>query len=349
MPWTRPYLVVTFMPSWANSSVSIAISLPIALRPGPSTFTGHAWANSQLITGLCSSLSRLIVTERRSTSPDWMVFHQSQKPFSAGTMPRLSVTLPYLRSPGILRTVSDTSSPDRYSIGSLSSVSPLTSEKLTVLFASPHLTVKWRAVNGWVFVAIGRSLSSGRLLGQPLVRDAEHHELGGLHRRGRDLDDHQPLVDVGLGHGLAETDADAVGLLGRSAREPACAPYLVEEVLDRHAYPQPGRVVVGLEDHPLGRALDRALHEEEEASYADVHPLRVVREVAGAPDALAPAGERADQVHALGVQGLLAPLRVVLHETHGRPHPLVRRRLEHAALRIRPREHAHDVTARRNE
>jgi len=90
------------------------------------------------------------VTSRRATLPALIVLYQSNKPLpaSAGTMPRLRVTLPNFFRPGCLRTDSALSAPPRYSTTSASMVSPLTSEKFDVFCESPQLTSKCRVVRG---------------------------------------------------------------------------------------------------------------------------------------------------------------------------------------------------------
>src|SRR6056297_1212587 len=64
-------------PSCANSSVSIATSLPSALSSVDCTFTGHAFLTFQATTGSCVSFSREIMISRRSILFSFTVFHQS--------------------------------------------------------------------------------------------------------------------------------------------------------------------------------------------------------------------------------------------------------------------------------
>src|SRR5262245_54610225 len=140
------------MPSLANSSDSMATSVPVDLSPGPSSLTGQASLIFHVMTGSPSSLRRLTVTSRRSTAPMEIELYQSNSPLpaSAGAMPRLSVTLPNLRRPGCLCVENWGSAPPRYSTTSASIVRPLTSEKLDVCCSSPQLTVKCRVVIGYM-------------------------------------------------------------------------------------------------------------------------------------------------------------------------------------------------------
>jgi hypothetical protein len=103
-----------------------------------------------VITGACSSLSRLMVTSRRSTAPTVTELYQANSPLPAsrGAMPRLRVTLENFRRPGCLWVENWGSAPPRYSTTSASMVRPLTSEKFEVCSSSPQLTAKWRVVIG---------------------------------------------------------------------------------------------------------------------------------------------------------------------------------------------------------
>src|SRR5688572_10990093 len=102
-------------------------------------------------------------------------------------------------------------------------------------------------------------------------------------------------------------------------------------------------MIVRLEHHPLGGALDRDLGHDEQAADVDVTPARIRRERASAPDADRAAHE-ADRVDALRVeQVLLAAAHVVL-EVQRATDDLVGGRLVDAALRVDARVHAGDVT-----
>src|SRR5581483_11974672 len=137
----------TSSPSCASSMDSIATSLPLALSCGPSTFTGKALCTFQVMTGVCSSLSRLTTRSRRSTVLSLTVDSQLAKSLSPLTTPRLQVRLENLRSPGILIDEYSGKEPSRYSIAWFSCVRPVTSENPTRV--PPHCTVKWKTGSGY--------------------------------------------------------------------------------------------------------------------------------------------------------------------------------------------------------
>src|SRR3954470_1387284 len=130
------------------------------------------------------------------------------------------------------------------------------------------------------------------------LADTEDDEFCRLHRRQTDLDDQ--MTDV---HDLRRIGLlvalDVEGLLRRLAHEGAVAPHEGEEARDGAVDPLPELLIVGLEHDPLGRALDRRLHHDEEAANVDVAPRRIRRQRAGAPDADAAAHHHTDAVDPL--------------------------------------------------
>src|SRR5688500_11923904 len=179
------------------------------------------------------------------------------------------------------------------------------------------------------------------------LADPEDHELGRLHRREADLDDQLARVDdlgrVGLGVAL-----DVERLLRSRPHQGARAPQERQERGDRPLHALPEAMVVGLEDDPLGRALDRRLHHDEQAADVDVAPARIRRQGAGAPDADRAVHE-ADAVDALRVEQVLLALRDVVAQAERATDDLVGRRLVDTALAVDARVHAGDVTRRGNE
>ena len=64
-------------PSWTSSTDSIATSLPLALKLGPSILLIQAFSACQRSTGWRSSFISMMVTLRRSATPLTMLSYQS--------------------------------------------------------------------------------------------------------------------------------------------------------------------------------------------------------------------------------------------------------------------------------
>src|SRR3954468_4918069 len=179
------------------------------------------------------------------------------------------------------------------------------------------------------------------------LADPEDDEFRGLARGEADLDDQLAGVDD-LGRVGLVVALDVERLLGRGAHQGAVAPQQGQERRDRalDALPQP--VVVGLEHHPLGGALDARLDHDKQPAHVDVAPRRVARQRTGTPDPDAAVHE-ADRVDPLGVEQVLLALAHVVLEAERAAHDLVGRGLVDAALAVGARVHAGDVARRGNE
>ena len=82
------------------------------------------------------------------------------------------------------------------------------------------------------------------------LQDFDDDELGGLERREADLDFDDPVVDIGLRHGVA-TALHPVGLLRLAAHQRALAKELQHERVDFAPDFFPEGLAVGLEHRPL--------------------------------------------------------------------------------------------------
>src|SRR5262249_44554287 len=148
------------------------------------------------------------------------------------------------------------------------------------------------------------------------LADAEDDEFRRLDGSKTDFHDELASVDD-LGRVGFRVALDKEALLRRLAHE---RPVPMEEREERadgpgDALPEP--VVVRLEDHPLGGALDRRLHHDEEAADVDVTPRGIRRQGAGAPNPDAAAEHQADAVDTLRVEEILLTLRHVVAEAEG--------------------------------
>src|SRR5690606_25356111 len=149
------------------------------------------------------------------------------------------------------------------------------------------------------FVASPNLFAEGRAARE--LRDAEHHELGGLDGRDTDLDHELTGVDdLGWVRLLVALDVERLGR--RGPEQGPVAPGAHEERVEGPLDALPQVEVVGLEDDPLGALEDRLLDVVEEPPHVEVLPGRVARQRPGAPDPDAPTGERPDAVDAVGVE-----------------------------------------------
>ena len=108
-------------------------------------------------------------------------------------------------------------------------------------------------------------------------------------------------------------------------------------------------MVVGLEDHPLGADEDGFLEVVEVPADVEVAPGRVGGQGAGAPDADAAAGERADAVDADRVEEVLLTAGDLELQVDGAADDLVGRGLVDAALGVVAGPDAGHVAARRDQ
>src|SRR5882672_7695957 len=168
------------------------------------------------------------------------------------------------------------------------------------------------------------------------LADAEDHELRRLHRSDADLADHLARVDhlrrVGLGVAL-----HVERLLRSLAHQRARVVDAQQEGGDVPGDPLPERLVVGLEDHPLGADLDRLLDHQEQAADVDVPPRRVAGDRARAPDPDAAVAHVPDAVDPARVQEVLLRARDGVLEAERAADDLVRGGLVHAALSVAAR------------
>src|SRR3954468_5393662 len=177
-----------------------------------------------------------------------------------------------------------------------------------------------------------------------VLADPEDHELGRLHRRDADDRDHRPRVD----------DLGRVGLLiafheecfaGCPAHQRAVEPDPREECPDVASDRLPQLAVIRLEDDPPGRLRDRLLDHVEEPPHVEIPPFAgSVREGPGTPNPDALAGEIADAVDAVRVEGALFVTCQSLGHVEGAPDHLVGWSLVHAPGRVAPRPDPGDVT-----
>ena len=167
------------------------------------------------------------------------------------------------------------------------------------------------------------------------------------------------VVEVVLGHRRAVALDEERLVLGR-AHQRAVAPHGAQEVGDRRADRDPGRLGVRLEHGPLRAAIDRLLDEDEQPADVDVLPHRVRDHRPRAPDADVAAidAEVADHVHAARVEDVVLALAERVRErlaaavqvaADDAAHHLVGRRLVHAALDVGARVDPGDVTAGRDQ
>src|SRR5215210_2200472 len=115
-------------------------------------------------------------------------------------------------------------------------------------------------------VSLRRDLASQLL-------DLEDHEFGRLERREADDDVDDAEVDVVLRRGRLVA-VDEVGLLRRLALEGALPEKVVHESADVQPDLRPQRLVVRLEDDPLGAAVEALFEVEGEATHGNVFPFR---------------------------------------------------------------------------
>jgi hypothetical protein len=115
--------------------------------------------------------------------------------------------------------------------------------------------------------------------------DSDDDELRRSQGREPDQDVDEPLVDVGLRHGLRAAP-DEVRLVPSLSPERPEAEQLVQERADDRAEARPEQLPIGLEHGPLGPPSDALFEEEGEAAHRHVLPvgLMVGRHRAGAPD-----------------------------------------------------------------
>src|SRR5262249_15890506 len=113
-------------PSWAISRVSIATSLPVALKVGPTHLIGQASRKFQRVFSSPASLIRMMEPFFRSILPSMHFFRQSHSEASS-VEPHFRVILETLYSSGSFRGVSGFSLPSRYTISSCELSSPETS------------------------------------------------------------------------------------------------------------------------------------------------------------------------------------------------------------------------------
>src|SRR6266540_2229507 len=254
--------------------------------------------------------------------------------------PRSSVIASYFDRPGDLRDVLG-SPPSRCS---MTSVVRLSAEHLLTpaTYFPSHLTRYLKVLYGSKRLGLTVNWAMAALLGLDLpgeLLDPDDDELGRLERCEADEDVDDAVVDVGLRRRLLVA-LDEVRLPRRGALE---GPLTEEVVHERpHVEPdlRPQRLVVRLEDDPLGTAVEALLEEEREATNRDVLPLGCLRvgavERASAPGDVAVDRERAQTVcaqrveHAvLGIGQNVRQLGNVAQDTLG-----ARRRLPYTSSRV---------------
>src|SRR5689334_13736358 len=267
--------------------------------------------------------------------------------------PRLSSMLDHFCEPGTLTIVGWPWALISFcSMISFSASRPVTSRNWPAASFPPTVRRKWLVGRGFCADAIPQIpflLSAFDLAGASgVLAEAEHHELGRLHRRDADLADDLAGLDhvgrVGLRVAL-----DEERLLRGGPEERAVTPRAHEEVRRRDPQLHPQPLVVGLEHRPLRALHDRLGDVVEEPPDVDVAPLGVAGERAGAPDADAAARERADAVDADLVQAALLRVRDLEAEPVDAERDLVRGRLVDAAGGVGAAPDAGHVTRRRNQ
>src|ERR1700704_762951 len=172
--------------------------------------------------------------------------------------------------------------------------------------------------------ALGLPPPLAKLLGLPRhLADPEDDELRRLHRSDADLADHLAGIDhfrrVGLRVAL-----DVERLFRSLAHQRARVVDAQQEGGDVPGDPLPERLVVGLEDHPLGADLDRLLDHQEQAADVDVPPRRVAGDRARAPDPDAAVAHVPDAVDPARVQEVLLRARDGVLEAERAADDLVR-------------------------
>src|SRR6476660_9001734 len=105
--------------------------------------------------------------------------------------------------------------------------------------------------------------------------DSESNEFGRPQRREADLDVHDAVVDLVLGHRVGSA-LHEVRLVGRSPGEGALTKERREEAIDRLPDGRPQWLVVRLEDDPLRALLDAVLEVDQQPPDAYVPPFRIV-------------------------------------------------------------------------
>src|SRR5690606_39192897 len=188
-------------PSTASSSVSMATSLFLALKLGPSSLVGHPSRKVQRSASLRPSSSRTIEPPRRSVAPSMTVLRHSHSELSC-VQPRFNEMLVNFFRPGSLRTVMS-SSPLRYSMTSVSVVSPLHSEKPATSIPSIS-SRKLKALYGSFRSPLPAMFHCSFRLGfRSLLAEAEDDEFSGFGGGHSDVADQAAIVDVVLRHGGA--------------------------------------------------------------------------------------------------------------------------------------------------
>src|SRR5205807_9562467 len=122
-------------PSCSMTSISIATSLVLPLRDGPSHLLGQPSRNIHRSTELRDESSRTMEPLARCTVPSRTVLNQVHNDLSC-VKPRFSVIDEYRIKPGSLRTVPALSLPSRYSMTSTSALRPDTSSNAALAMPS---------------------------------------------------------------------------------------------------------------------------------------------------------------------------------------------------------------------
>src|SRR3954471_4490139 len=289
----------------------------------------------------------------RAPAPKFETFLAQFSNVLSCVTPRSSVMASYSVRPGDLRLLLS-SPPSRCRTTSVVRLRALT--LLTPATYRPsHFTRNLKFLYGSRRAALtvnSATESSSDLRGGAELLDVDQHELRRLERCETDEDVHDSPVDVVL-RVVLRVALDEVRLLGSTALEHALPPQGVHE--RTHVEPDggPQRLVVGLEDHPLGAPVEALLDEQRRAAHRHVLPLAgqavVTLAGPGAPDDGAEPGEGAQAVDAQGIEPAVLQVGHLDHEFLDAAETSLGPgwSLGHVALAVRPGPDAGHRAARR--
>ena len=124
-------------------------------------------------------------------------------------------------------------------------------------------------------------------------------EFGRLERRETDDDDDLTSVYVGLGHRIAQSASDEIGIRGLLALEGADTEQTIHETADIASQGRPEAMVVGFKHRPLDTVIDTLLYHYGCTPDWHVTPFRISfsRERSSAPDHTAASGHVSETIH----------------------------------------------------
>ena len=173
----------------------------------------------------------------------------------------------------------------------------------------------------------------------------------GFTERDADDADQPAVVDIRLRHRRAVA-FDEVRLFDLGSFEAAVAPDQSQKIGNRSAHPRPQIFLVRLEDHPLQAAVDRCLDENHQPAHIEVFPVGIAGDNAPAVNADAAVGvaeiTNDVDVDRIGIENVMLLFVDNALQPDDAAHDFVGRRLVHAALDVRARVDADDVSRWRN-